>query len=401
MQRPSFFKSATRSFWGLALVALFLAELPAAQADIFTPFRRFLTDFKGGKVRPLAKEATRISGMEFPDDGKDIPYFEIPIAKEGGRLQTHILIKVRFKRDQWTLLLDGNPLTPRHEEVGDYEIELPIKTEGETNFMLLAVGPRGEVEQEQRVFETYDWELYQKEKVFPAPAPLRDLRVSGGTGMHFIDEIYSDITTWTYAQINLPELKGSAMWWKEKTTESRTWALGGSVTLAYPLPLSGVFLFPIWEIEGRVMRRNIARPVIKDQTLIIHPGMGIRVGGLSQGGLNQMKSGPTTVLNSFTPRMTLMAWLDLEATLEFPIKKVYLEVTPRFSRSLIIYSFLTDGTNGFIPGGWGANIDVVGTLPNWKKDWFGNVNLSWSGASGGSSQGIIDYSFLLAVGKKF
>lgn len=387
----------------LILAIAMIVSTPEGHAEVWTPFRRGFSSKFWGRARPLPREKSaqdaRVVGLDFIDDGADVELRERPLKKQRGgeTTETVAVLRFKFKRDNATLLIDSEQPVVLDEVTGLYSYELPL-TGAETEFVIMGVGARGEVEEEKRVFEAYDWEQYVKERKVQSEGDwAKNYRLYGGLSLHFLSETYLGLTTLTPWQVSLPEARFQAMWHKAKLPDSKAWQYTAEAVVGFVLPLQGLFMMPNWEVGGSIRRRNLFRAF--SNQVSFHPGVGLRMEGLPQGGLSALASSPTTVTLSFASRLSFAPWIELLWPAEFDWK-LHWEVTPRFAFAPFATTRLSNGMNSFTAIGLSGALQVLAFLPEPREKWFGVFKANYSNLFQSATQGVSDLSFALAFGRR-
>lgn len=376
------------------LTALLWVEL--AQGGVLTPFRRGFTLFRGGRIVLTDPKAPPLVGLDFVDLGQDLPVETVEINK---KKQYRIRFRAKFLRPNWSLTLNGDPLEAQAS--GELEGAFILDKEGGANLAIAAVSARGEVEELAARFEFYDWELFLKERDLESKW-VREGLVWGELGFHHLTDSQNAVITTTPAILNVPHAVTEWSWWNERLPESRSWwwRLRGDVGFA--LPLQGQLWAPPFSVNASVLRRNLFNPAtIAGVRVPWHPGARLRFEGYSQGAEALAPTGPAVVTQSFVPRYSMIAWLDVFVESDLSLGAFRLVPQVYFAHSIVGTSFRSDNLSAFLPGGWSGGLKARLNLPAPRERMFATLDFRYQALTGSTVSVITDLALALGFGYTF
>lgn len=369
------------------LVVTFLVLTPClewtAGASLLTPFRRGFGNFFGGRITRIDSASPSLQGLDFVDLGVDLP---IETKLKGNKKQHFVRFHVRYERPQWSLTINGDP-------VDSDTASVTLDDHGSAVITLAAVSARGEVEELQARFESYDWDLFLEE-LDQEPKWTRHTLFYGILGIHSLTDTENSVTTYTPVNLSIPH--GAVEWssWWGKIPASRAWAWTLHADAGFTLPLQGQIWAPPFQVFASLQRRNLFR-------VPWHPGLRLRQEGFTQAAELLAPTGPATVTQSFTPRYTFVLWLDvfLEAEFEFSGMKLIAQFFG--AHSVVGTSFRSDNMSSFLPGGWSGGAKARLVLPTPRQNWFATADFRYQALTSGSTSVLTDLGGELGFGYIF
>lgn len=164
----------------IALFFLSLSISLSARADIGANL--------GAEI--LDADSSLIRGLHW-----DTSYPEVKNITVHGQTESVVMLKGKYKRDQWSLTSEKYPV--RNGADGNFYLEVPVENTNDQTLELTAIGPSGASETQEVTLTFGEWETLRHPRIDPDTSPTKRLYTSFGLGLTSISHAESIMPTYT------------------------------------------------------------------------------------------------------------------------------------------------------------------------------------------------------------